>query len=470
MKQPSSSEAGVNITFLGAAQTVTGSMHLVECNGYRLLLDCGLYQGHRAQAYAINHEFPFDPRSIDAVLLSHAHIDHSGNLPTLVKRGFRGVIYTTAATRDLCALMLADSAHIQESDADYLRRHGKEVAEPLYDLSDVGRTMELFHAVPYRRRILVLPGIEAAFYDAGHILGSAAIMLWLTEHGRTVTLLFTGDVGRPAPVLLRPPDTPPSPTYVISESTYGGKHHQPVGTTMEVLRRLVERAAHERGKLLIPAFSVGRTQSVVYYLNQLYNSGQLPNVSVVVDSPLSTSATHVYRLHPECFSDTVRRAMLADPDPFGFESLRYTRSVEESKALNGRAGPLVIISASGMCESGRILHHLRNTIEDPTTTVLLLGFMAEHTLGRRLADGAESVRIFGEQYRVRARVETLHSLSAHADQEELVQYLSALDKSHVEHVFLVHGEPPAQAPLAERLRELGWRSVTNPSRGETVQV
>ncbi len=460
----------MRITFFGAAQTVTGSMHLVECNGYRLLLDCGLYQGRRAEAYAINRDFPFDPRSIDAVLLSHAHIDHSGNLPTLVKRGFRGLIYATAATRDLCTIMLADSAHIQQSDAAFLSRHGKEAAEPLYDLTDVGKAMELFHTVPYRRRFIVLPGIEAAFYDAGHILGSAAIMLWLRDNGRTVRLLFTGDVGRSVPVLLRPPDTPPQPDYIICESTYGGKQHQPADTTMDVLRSLIETTVHQRGKLIIPAFSVGRTQAVVYFLNVLSNSNQLPTIPVVIDSPLSTSATHVYRMHPECFSDDVRLAMLSDPDPFGFESLRYTRSADESKALNTKAGPMVIISASGMCESGRILHHLRNNIEDPATTVLLLGFMAQHTLGRRLADGAERVRILGDEFRVRCRIEVLHSLSAHADQEELVRYLEPLGARRVQHVFLVHGEPTAQSLLTERLRSAGWQSVSNPSRGESFPL
>jgi metallo-beta-lactamase family protein len=459
----------VKITFLGAAQTVTGSMHLVECNGYRVLLDCGLYQGRRAEAYERNRTMPLDPRSVDAVLLSHAHIDHSGNLPTLVKRGFRGLIYATAATRDLCAIMLADSAHIQASDAQFLRKHGKDAAEPLYDLDDVAATMELFHAVPYRRRFIVLPGIEAAFYDAGHILGSAGVMLWLTEGDRTIRLFFTGDVGRPLPVLLRPPDTPPHADYVVSESTYGGKLHEPQEKTLDVLRTLVQRIVSLRGKLIIPAFSVGRTQSVVYYLNHLHNLGELPEVPIVVDSPLSSSATHVYRMHPECFNDAVRRAMLADLDPFGFETLRYTRSADESKALNGKPGPMVIVSASGMCESGRILHHLRNNIEDPTTTVLLLGFMAEHTLGRRLADGAERVRILGEEFRVRAAVETLHSLSAHADQEELVQYLAPL-RDTAKHLFLVHGEPQAQHLLAERLGSLGWSSVSNPAPGETVQL
>lgn len=459
----------MTITTWGAAQTVTGSMHLVECNGYRILLDCGLYQGRRVEAYERNSQFPFEPRTVDAVLLSHAHIDHSGNLPTLVKQGFRGTIYATAATRDLCTIMLADSAHIQASDALFLRKHGKDVAEPLYDVDDVGAAMELFHAVPYRRRFVVLPGIEATFYDAGHILGSAAILLWLQEGSRTVRLLFTGDVGRPVPVILRPPDPVPAADVVISESTYGGKIHEPQEKTLEVLRMLVQRTVSVRGKLIIPAFSVGRTQSVVYYLNQLHLQGKLPDIPIVVDSPLSASATHVYRMHPECFSEPVRRAMLAEPDPFGFENLRYTRSVEESKAINTARGPMVIISASGMCESGRVLHHLRNTIEDPTTTILLLGFMAEHTLGRRLAEGAERVRILGDEFRVRAVIETLHTLSAHADQEELCQYLAPLQQD-ARQLLLVHGEPPAQSLLADRLRDFGWQHIHCPERGETIPL
>lgn len=459
----------MKITFWGAAQTVTGSMHLVECNGYRILLDCGLYQGRRAEAYERNSTFPFDPRSIDAVLLSHAHIDHAGNLPNLVRHGFGGLIYATAATRDLCAIMLADSAHIQESDVRFLRKHGKDAAEPLYQLEDVSKTMELIHTIPYRRRTVVLPGIEAALYDVGHILGSAAIVLWLEENGRKRRLLFTGDVGRPSPVLLREPDRLPEVDIVISESTYGGKSHEPQERTLQTLQRLVQKIATGQGKLIIPAFSVGRTQNLVYYLDQLHTSGALGSVPIVVDSPLSSSATNVYRLHPECFNATVRRAMLTDPDPFGFESLRYTRSVDESKALNGKRGPLVIISASGMCESGRILHHLRNSIEVPTTIVLLLGFMAEHTLGRRLADGAERVRIFGEEFRVRAPIEQLHSMSAHADQEELASYLRQL-RTSAEALYLVHGEPTAQAYMVARLREDGWRDVRIPARGDTIEL
>ncbi|GIV55820.1 MAG: MBL fold hydrolase [Candidatus Kapaibacterium sp.] len=459
----------MKITFWGAAQTVTGSMHLVECNGYRILLDCGLYQGRRAEAYERNSTFPFNPRTIDAVLLSHAHIDHSGNLPSLVKQGFRGLIYATAATRDLCAIMLADSAHIQESDARFLRKHGKDAADPLYQLEDVTQTMELFHTIPYRRRFVVFPGIEAAFYDAGHILGSAAIAVWLREGDRERCILFTGDVGRPAPVLLRQPDWLPEADVIISESTYGGKTHEPQETTIQTLQRLIERIITEHGKLIIPAFSVGRTQNLVYYLNMLHSRSALADVPIVVDSPLSSSATNVYRLHPECFNPAVRQAMLTDPDPFGFESLRYTRSADESKALNGKHGPMVIISASGMCESGRILHHLRNTIEDHTTTVLLLGFMAEHTLGRRLADGADRVRILGEEFRVRARIEQLHSMSAHADQEELAAYLGQL-RGRAETIFLVHGEPAAQTLMAERLREDGWQDVRIPTRGESVEL
>lgn len=459
----------MELTFYGAAQTVTGSMHLVECNGYRILLDCGLYQGRRAEASERNRTLPFEANTIDAVLLSHAHIDHSGNLPSLVKHGFRGLIYATAATRDLCTIMLADSANIQESDARFLRKHGKDAVEPLYWLDDVSRTMELFHTVPYRRRFIVFPGIEAAFYDAGHILGSAAIMIWLTENGRQRRVLFTGDVGRPSPAILRSPDRPPYADVVISESTYGGKIHEPQERSTQMLRRLIEHITNTQGKLLIPAFSVGRTQNLVYYLDQMHKRNELPKVPVVVDSPLSLNATNVYRLHPECFNSSVRQALLSDPDPFGFESLRYTRSVDESKALNSTRGPLVIISASGMCESGRILHHLRNTIEDPANVVLLLGFMAEHTLGRRLADGAERVRILGEEFRVRAQVKQLHSMSAHADQEELTAYLDSL-RDQTEILFLVHGEPNSQALMASRLKKAGWKDVRIPSRGDRVEL
>ncbi|MFM8180057.1 MAG: MBL fold metallo-hydrolase RNA specificity domain-containing protein [Candidatus Kapaibacterium sp.] len=460
----------MRIEFHGAAQTVTGSMHLVHCNGKRVLLDCGLFQGRRAEAARVNATFPFDPASIDAVVLSHAHIDHSGNLPHLVKCGFDGTIYSTSATRDLCAIMLADSAMIQEKDAEHLRKHDRDVAEPLYTAKDVARTMELFTTVGYHREFDVVSGMRARFHDAGHILGSAITMLTLTENGKRVRLCFTGDVGRPDRPILRDPEFPGEADIIISESTYGGRLHEELGNLDETLVSLIQRVVSENGKLLVPAFSIGRTQDIVYHLNELYNTGRIPDVPVYVDSPLAINATNIYRLHPECYDDDIRHLMLRDPDPFGFPSLTYVREAEESKRLNGKRGPAVIIAASGMCESGRILHHLSNNIESRHTTVLIVGFNAQHTLGRRLADGYDMVNIYGVPHHVRANIEKISGFSAHADEAELRSFLRAFTPGSVTQVCLVHGEPEAQEALKKGLREDGFATVTNPAKGDVVEL
>lgn len=460
----------MRIEFHGAAQTVTGSMHLVECNGKRVLLDCGLYQGRRAEAARINATFPFDALSIDAVVLSHAHIDHSGNLPHLVKCGFNGNIYATSATRDLCAIMLADSAMIQEKDAEHLRKHNRYAADPLYTSKDVARTMELFTTIGYHRTFDVVSGMQATFYDAGHILGSAVTMLSLRENGKHVRLCFTGDVGRPNRPILRDPEFPGQADVIISESTYGGRSHEDAENLDETLVSLIDRVVQNKGKLLIPAFSIGRTQDIVYHLNELYNAGRIPEIPVFVDSPLAINATNVYRMHPECYDDDIRHMMLRDPDPFGFPSLKYVREAEESKRLNGMRGPAVIIAASGMCESGRILHHLSNNVESAHTTVLIVGFNAQHTLGRRLADGNDIVNIYGIPHHVRATVEKISGFSAHADEVELRTFLGAFAPGSVGKVCLVHGEPDAQEALKAALTSDGFTQVSNPAKGEILEL
>ncbi|MBL7998177.1 MAG: MBL fold metallo-hydrolase, partial [Candidatus Kapabacteria bacterium] len=434
----------MTIEFCGAAQTVTGSMHLLHVNGYRVLLDCGLFQGRREEAKRINSTFMFDPSSVDAVVLSHAHIDHAGNLPHLVKKGFAGHIYTTPATRDLCSIMLADSAMIQQRDAEYLKKHKNEDIEPLYDSEDVAATLAQMRSIGYRKQFDVLPGIQAEFFDAGHILGSAAVMLTLKENGRTVRLCFTGDVGRPHRPILNDPEFPGDADYIISESTYGGRNHDDRESLEDALVRVVNDANDMNGKIVIPAFSVGRTQDIVYHLNNLHNAGRIPALPAFVDSPLAYNATHVYRMHPECYDKDIRTVMLNDDDPFGYKGLKYVRSAEDSKKINAIEDSCIIIAASGMCESGRVLHHLSNCIGSPKNTVLIVGFMAQHTLGRRLAERQPVVNIFGMPHKVRCSIEKISGLSAHADERELMHYFEPFSRTTLQHVFLVHGEPEAQ--------------------------
>jgi metallo-beta-lactamase family protein len=441
----------VKLTFWGAAQTVTGSLHLLEYDGRRVLLDCGLYQGRRAEANRLNRDFPVRPREVDAVLLSHAHIDHSGLLPKLYREGFRGSVYCTHATRDLCAAMLADSAHIQEKDAEWVnrreRRRGPDRIEPLYGREDAEAVMERFVGIDYATPFSPLPGLEAEYRDAGHILGSATIALTVREGGRTVRLGFTGDVGRAGRPILRDPEPMPDCDVLICESTYGGKTHEPAERAKDRLAQVVTETARRGGKVIIPAFAVGRTQEIVFRLDELANEGRLPPVHVFVDSPLAVNVTEIFRAHPECYDDALREYMTSDPNPFGFSRLTYVRDVEESKKLNASRLPMVIISASGMCEAGRILHHLRNNVEDPRNTVMIVGYCAPHTLGRRIVEREPEVRIFGEPYRLRAQVEVMNAYSAHADEPELVRFVGHMDPDRLREIFLVHGDPPRQEAL-----------------------
>ena len=465
----------MQLTFHGAARTVTGSQHLLEVNGHRLLLECGLFQGRREEAYARNRNFPFDPTKIDAVILSHAHIDHSGNLPHLVKKGFHGPIYTTQATAHLANVMLLDSGHIHESDAEYVnkkrRKRGQAPVEPLYTMADAADVAQYFQPVGYGQAFEPAPGARAELVDAGHILGSAAVALDIEEKGLTRRVWFSGDIGRLDLPLLRDPVLPEDAEYLIMECTYGDRNHLDPQTAYEQLREVVGRTIGRGGKVIIPSFAVGRTQELVYDLHRMIEKGEIPNIPVFVDSPLAVNVTDVFRAHPECFDEETIAFIRDDRHnaALGFDRLTYTRSVEESKALNRRKDPMVIISASGMAETGRILHHLKNNIEDGRNTVLIVSWQAPHTLGRRLADQEKRVRIFGEEYRRRAEVATIEGLSAHAGQDFLIEYVKAT-RDNLKGVFLVHGEAGPAAALRLGLAGVGIKRIYYPELHERVEM
>ncbi|MBN1236814.1 MAG: MBL fold metallo-hydrolase [Methanotrichaceae archaeon] len=468
------------LQFFGAAQSVTGSMHLVEANGHRVLLDCGMVQGKRQEARKLNSQFPFDVRSIDGVVLSHAHLDHTGRLPLLVKMGFDGSVFSTSATRDLCSAMLRDSALLQESDIRFVNRlnaeKGLPETLPLYTLQDANASLRLFRTLEYGRALEILPGVRLTFRDAGHILGSASIALEVTENQgdgkvRVTTLAFTGDLGRKGAAVVRDPDVIGRADVLITESTYGGRHHGPMGGARDKLAKIVNETAHKGGLLIIPAFAVGRTQDVVYHLHELMQAGQIPSMPVYVDSPLATNITEIFRQHPESYDEETEQLLLqdGDKDPFGFDMLRYTRSTEESKRLNNLKRPAIIISASGMLEGGRVLHHLRRNIGDPKTTVLFVGYQAENTLGRKLLQGDKIVRIFGEEHEVRAKMEEIDAYSAHADEGELLDFIGQIPNKPGR-VFVVHGEMHAAEAIAAALRKSGISNVTIPAGGERFQI
>jgi metallo-beta-lactamase family protein len=463
------------ITFHGAARTVTGSQHLLEVNGSRLLLECGLYQGRRQESYKRNRNFPFDPTQIDAVILSHAHMDHSGNLPHLVKKGYRGPIYTTQASAHLSNLMLLDSGHIHESDAAYVNKkrakRGEPPIEPLYTIEDAAQVAQYFQGVDYDQTFEPVPGVEARLVEAGHILGSAAVVLDIEEEGRKFRVWFSGDIGRRDLPLLRDPVLPQEAETLIMECTYGDKPHHDPQQAYDELRQLVSKTIDRGGKVIIPSFAVGRTQELVYDLHQMMDKKEIPAVPVYVDSPLAVNASDIFRAHPECFDKETREFVSQGrhKSALGFDHLTYIRSVEESKALNHRAEPMVIISASGMAETGRILHHLKNNIEDPRNTILIVSWQAPDTLGRRLADREQRVRIFGETYTRRAEVATIGGFSAHAGQTFLVEYAKAT-RGTAKSIFLVHGEPKPAKALQEELGEVGLSRVYYPELHERVEV
>ncbi|MDD1760308.1 MAG: MBL fold metallo-hydrolase [Methanothrix sp.] len=466
------------IQFFGAAQTVTGSMHFIEANGHRLLLDCGMSQGKRQEANKLNSENPFDAKSIDAIVLSHAHLDHSGKLPILVKNGFNGSIFSTSATRDLCSAMLRDSASLQEMDAKYVNKLNERkrlpFIKPMYTMRDVTTTLRLFQTVECRRPLEILPGIRLTFRNAGHILGSASVALDISEgshKNRVTTIAFTGDLGWKGAAVVRDPEIIDRADILITESTYGGRHHGPMSEAKEKLTRIVSETAHEDGLLIIPAFAVGRTQDVVYHLHELMESKQIHSMPVYVDSPLATNITEIFRQHPECYDEETEQLLRQDwgKDPFGFNMLKYTHSTEESKKLNNLRRPAIIISASGMCEGGRVLHHLRRNIGDPKTTILFVGFQAENTLGRKLLQGDKVARIYGEEFEVRAKIEEIDGYSAHADEGELLDFIAAIPNKP-ERVFVVHGEPDAANAMAAGLSKLGIKNVIVPKRGDRFEV
>ena len=464
----------MKLKFCGAAGTTTGSQHLLEVNGKRILLDCGLYQGRRKDAYEINCCFPhFDPASVDVVVLSHAHIDHSGNLPNLCKNGFRGSIFTTNATRDLCQIMLRDSARIQESDIEWLNKHrkrnGLEIVKPLYDEMDAEKCLRQFVTLGYDRPITISEGVELTFVDAGHILGSAQVILDISDRfdGEQKRFLFSGDVGRGSNEVLRDPVPVADVDFVLMECTYGGREHDMPPGFDDRFGEVIRQAVARGGKILIPSFAVERTQQVLYFLHDLLLKKEIPRIPVYVDSPLAVSATEIYRLHPESFSDEVYHTLFEKQNPFGFEELTLVRSVKGSKELNDIEGVAIIISASGMCEAGRILHHLRNNIGNPRTTILLVGYCAEGTLGRKIRDGATDVNILGDAFQVRAHVESIDSFSGHADHSELVDYFHRITgpKSRT---WLVHGESDSAASLQESL-SVGGASVEVGKLGKEVE-
>jgi metallo-beta-lactamase family protein len=464
----------MRINFHGAAHTVTGSQHLLEINGKKLLLDCGMYQGKRAEAYARNVNFKYEPGSVDAVILSHAHIDHSGNLPNLVKQGYEGNIFVTRATKDIASTMLADSGHIQESDAEFVNKkraqRGQEPVEPLYTQADAEDVAGMFAGVDYEAAFEPIPGVVARFYEAGHILGSAGVSLEIEEKGRKIHLWFSGDIGRYKLPLLRDPILPTHADIMIMESTYGDKKHNDPQQAFDEFQLVVKRTIERGGKVIVPAFAVGRTQEIVYHLNQMMFEGDVPRVPVYVDSPLAVKASDIFKNHLECFDDETKEFVRESRHPaLDFPMLKYIRSVDDSKALNERADPMVIISASGMAETGRIVHHIRNNIENPRNTICIVSWQAPETLGRRLADREPEVRIFGEIYKRKCEVATIGGLSGHAGQDLLVQYATGV-KGSVRDIFLVHSEEKQAMTLKGLLKERGMDRVHYPNLHDSAEI
>ena len=466
----------MKISFHGAARTVTGSKHLLKLNsGLNILLDCGFFQGLGSETDALNRHFGFEPSEVDILILSHAHIDHSGNIPLLVKQGFKGKIYCTAATHDLAAIMLADTAHIQENDLKYINKKreakGKTLLEPIYTIEDVDAAMELFFTLPYRKEIEIAPDVKVSFTDSGHILGAAAVNMKIKENGKEIRLTFTGDIGRPGDKILKVPDPFTQAEYIICESNYGNRLHDTTENSERKLLDIVKQTCIEKkGKLIIPAFSLGRTQEVVYVLNILKNAGLLPPIPVYVDSPLSVNATAIMKAHPECFNGEILKLLREDPDPFGFDNLHYIQQVKDSIALNDMDKPMIIISASGMADAGRVKHHIKNNIKDKKNTILLVGYCSPGSLGGRLAAGQKEVHIFGKEYEVLCDVVQMNSYSAHGDYNEMLQYLSCQKPEEIKEMFLVHGEYEVQVDWKEKLLDKGFRKITIPELHSTFEI
>lgn len=464
----------MRINFHGAAHTVTGSQHLLEINGKKLLLDCGMYQGKRAEAYERNLNFHYAPKGVDAVILSHAHIDHSGNLPNLVKNGFEGAIYVTRATKDIASTMILDSGRIQESDVEFVNRkraqRGQEPIEPLYTEQDAEEVTGMFEGRDYEEVFEPIPGVTVRLYEAGHILGSAGVSLEIEEKGKRTHLWFSGDIGRYKLPLLRDPILPTHADYMIMECTYGDKSHSDPEVAFIEFRDVVKRTVERGGKVIVPAFAVGRTQEIVYNLNEMMHNGDVPRVPVYVDSPLAVKASDIFKNHLECFDEETRQFVAESRHPaLDFKMLSYIRSVDESKALNERKDPMVIISASGMAETGRVVHHIRNNIENPRNTVCIVSWQAPDTLGRRLADRKSEVRIFDKTYKRKCEVATIGGLSGHAGQDLLVKYATGV-KDSVKDVFLVHGEEKQAMTLTGLLKEHDMGRVHYPDMHDMVEL
>ena len=466
----------MKIKFLGAAREVTGSKHLLTTDsGKNLLLDCGMFQGKGLETDVMNRELGFDPETIDHIILTHAHIDHAGLIPYMYKRGFRGSVVCTNATRDLCSIMLADSGFIQEHDTmTFNKRRAKKglpLVTPIYTQKDAVACMSLFIGVPYDMNFRIHDNIKVRFTSTGHMLGSSVANLQIIENGQIKRIAYTGDIGRPADRILAPPAQFPQADILITESTYGDRlHHDNEKAEEELLSVLIETCVEKRGKLIIPAFSVGRTQEIVYALNTFFNQGKLPRVDIFVDSPLAVNATTIFRMHPECFNKEFNQVLHNDPDPFGFSNLFYITKVEDSKKLNDHKEPCVIISASGMMEAGRIKHHLANNISDPESTILIVGYCSPETLGARIQSGIKEVSIHGIIHKVNADIRKIESFSGHGDYKEMIGFLSCQEKSAIAKTFIVHGEYETQKKYAAELQKEGFINIEIPAKGQSFDI
>lgn len=462
----------MRIHFMGAAGGVTGSMHLIEVNGKRILLDCGFFQGRRDESNQLNRNLPFSPQNIDCMVLSHAHIDHSGNIP-LLSRGYDGDVICTLATRDLCAVMLMDSAHIQEKDAEF---YNKKIAQtpddyitPIYSYADVDKCMKQFVGINYERPFHLCDGVTLTFYDAGHVLGSAVTVLDIVEDGKKQRLVYSGDIGRRQKPILKDPVYINDADAMLLESTYGNREHEPIETADDQLAKAVNDIQARKGKLIIPTFALERTQEIVYCLRKLLKQKRIEPLPVFIDSPLAIKVTEIFRLHQECFDEEIISLFNYREDPFDFPNLEMSRSKESSQALNDTEGPMIIMSASGMCEAGRILHHLRNNIGDPNNLILIVGFQAKNTLGRKILERHSTVRIFGMEHNLEAEVRVINAYSGHADRHGLDKFANA-SKNTLKKLFLVHGEPEQSKAMGERLMQNGFKHVHVPERGEYVDL
>jgi len=461
---------------LGAAEEVTGSRHVLEMDGKSYMIDCGMFQGSRAEADRKNRDFNISADKIDGMILTHGHLDHCGLMPLLTKNGYRGNIYATPATRDLANIIMMDSANIQARDSEYLRKQAIKKGEkfdwkPLYDEKDAIQATSQVLGISYNRQISISPEINLEFFDAGHILGSAMAFLKVKKDGKEMNILATGDLGRNGKPIIRDPDRPPAPDYIILESTYGDRLHENADDAMEKLAEIAKRVVKNKSKLIIPAFAIERTQELVYLFHMLTDEGIIPEIPIYVDSPMATNATTIFQIHPECYDDEIKNAFIRHhKNPFGFNSLNFTTSVQESKALNEKQGPIIIISADGMCEAGRIQHHLIQNIGNPNATIMIVGYMAKDTLGRRIREKAEEVKIHGMLLKRRAAVEEINAFSAHADYSEAIKWLKSIDTSKLKKIFMVHGEPKAQSAFKKHLADGGFPNVEIVKYGEVYDM